>query len=130
MSAHRGRRGAGGGSSSGQLREATEALLQLRDAASVSGTRGGFRYVANPQPAADDSRTPAPHKVDVEAMRKMGAALAKPMPGRPSKVSAAAARSRSTTKKSVKKPGANSTEQAAHLRREGPGQSPSPKPQR
>ncbi|WP_030200641.1 hypothetical protein [Streptomyces sp. NRRL S-87] len=99
-----------------------EALLRLGDAATA--------YTA-PRPGS--RRTPPAGRVvdqlDIGALRKMGEALAKPMPGGRPKVSAAAARGRSTTaKRPVKKPAPGSTEQAGHLRR-GPEQPQPRKPQ-
>jgi hypothetical protein len=66
---------------------------------------------------------PPVNAVDIPAMRKMGEALARPMPGATKGVSAAAARGRSTTtgKRGAKgaKKSANGSEQAGHLRRGG-----------
>ncbi|MER7512151.1 hypothetical protein ABTX82_27905 [Streptomyces lavendulae] len=97
---------------------AEEALQRLGDAARTYGSpRAGSRGISRPGEEAD-----------IPAMREMGKALAKPMPGVRPKVSAAAATSRSTTaKRPVKKPAAD-TEQAAHLRR-GADQPQSRKPQ-
>ncbi|MFI9186889.1 hypothetical protein ACIGXG_32245, partial [Streptomyces goshikiensis] len=101
-----------------------EALLRLGDAATAfSDSRRGPGGTPPPSGSASD-------QPDIPAMRKMGEALAKPMPARP-KVSAAAARGRSTTAKRspVKKSGADkTTEQAGHLRR-GPDKPQPRKPQ-
>ncbi|MDH6544956.1 hypothetical protein [Streptomyces sp. SPB4] len=95
---------------------AEEALLRLGDAA---------RTYSSPDTGSRGTSRPG-EKVDVPTLRKMGEALAKPMPGARSKVSAAAARSRSVTaKRPVKKPAPSSTE-STHLRRGGPDQ-PQPK---
>ncbi|MFF9070496.1 SNF2-related protein [Streptomyces sp. NPDC014891] len=103
----------------------TEALLRLGDATTTfSAPRGG----PGGTPPSTGSATDQP---DIPAMRKMGEALAKPMPGARPKVSAAAARGRSTTTKrsSAKKPATDkTTEQAPHLRR-GPDQTSPRKPQ-
>ncbi|MFB6840233.1 hypothetical protein [Streptomyces sp. NPDC056361] len=103
-----------------------EALLRLGDAATTfSDSRRGPG--GTPPPSGSASDLP-----DIPAMRKMGEALAKPMPGARPKVSAAAARGRSTTVKRspVKKPGTDkTTEQAGHLRR-GPDKPQPRKPQR
>ncbi|MFE7656345.1 SNF2-related protein [Streptomyces bottropensis] len=103
-----------------------EALLRLGDAATTfSDSRRGPGGTPPPSGSASD-------QPDIPAMRKMGEALAKPMPGARPKVSAAAARGRSTTAKRspVKKPGTDkTTEQAGHLRR-GPDKPQPRKPQR
>ncbi|MDA5279944.1 SNF2-related protein [Streptomyces sp. Isolate_45] len=94
-----------------------EALLRLGDAAHAFST-----------PQAD-KRKPGVI-VDVPAMRKMGEALARPMPSA-RKVSASAARSRSKTgQRPTKKSPSAGTDQTAHLRRGGPDQPQSKKPQR
>ncbi|GGU12876.1 hypothetical protein [Streptomyces lateritius] len=101
-----------------------EALLRLGDAATTYSAPRGGRGGTPPRPA--DRATDGP---DIPAMRKMGEALAKPMPGARPKVSAAAARGRSTTtKRPLKKPVPGSTEQQDHLRR-GADQSQPRKPQ-
>ncbi|MFD8415502.1 hypothetical protein ACFV2Q_27695 [Streptomyces sp. NPDC059650] len=102
-----------------------EALLHLGDAAFTYGNpRRGVQSA--PPPASAEG----PAVVDVPAMRRMGEALAKPMPGARPTVSAAAARGRSTTvRRSGKKPAAGGTEQADHLRRGGPEQPQTHKPQ-
>ncbi|MFF8280033.1 hypothetical protein ACF05T_28720 [Streptomyces lateritius] len=101
-----------------------EALLRLGDAATTYSAPRGGRGGIPPRPT--DRATDGP---DIPAMRKMGEALAKPMPGARPKVSAAAARGRSTTtKRPVKKPAPGSTEQQDHLRR-GADQSQPRKPQ-
>ncbi|RPK69975.1 hypothetical protein EES45_36255 [Streptomyces sp. ADI97-07] len=70
----------------------------------------------------------------IPAMRKMGEALARPMPGATKGVSSAAARGRSTTtgKRGAKrtKKAATGNEQAAHLRRSGEQQATKPNQQR
>lgn len=103
-----------------------EALLRLGDAATTfSDSRRGPGGTRPPSP---DSASEQP---DIPAMRRMGEALAKPMPGARPKVSAAAARGRSTTVKRSpgKKPAAEKTaEQAGHLRR-GPDKTQPRKPQ-
>jgi hypothetical protein len=68
--------------------------------------------------------------VDIPAMRKMGEALDKPLPGAKRGVSAAAARGRSTTtKRGGKKPATEGgAEQAGHLRRGGAEQPQARKP--
>ncbi|MFI9214292.1 hypothetical protein ACIGW7_39955 [Streptomyces sp. NPDC053253] len=91
-----------------------EALLHLGDAAFTYSNPRRSGPGTPPPPAAAGG----PGVVDIPAMRKMGEALAKPMPGDRAKVSAAAARSRSkTVKRSGKKPAAGGAEQAGHLRR-------------
>ncbi|WP_374987185.1 hypothetical protein [Streptomyces fradiae] len=91
-----------------------EALLRLGDAAlEYRGPRhtGGGSI----PPSANGTAAP----VDIPAMRRMGEALNRPMPGA-KRVSAAAARGRSTTTKRGKKPAPGSgAEQAGHLRRGG-----------
>ncbi|WP_455361269.1 DEAD/DEAH box helicase family protein [Streptomyces sp. SYSU K21746] len=94
----------------------TDALLRLGDAAlEYSGPRRG----GTPPPPASG----APDAVDIPAMRRMGEALNRPMPGDTKRVSTAAARGRSTTtaKRGAKgaKKSANGSEQAEHLRRSG-----------
>ncbi|MFG2776162.1 hypothetical protein [Streptomyces sp. NPDC048350] len=87
-----------------------EALLRLGDATAA--------YSAPRRPGPGGATTDSTDRSTVPAMRKMGEALAKPMPGARPKVSAAAARSRSKTgTRPVKKPAVDSTEQAGHLRR-------------
>ena len=103
-----------------------EALLRLGAAA--------FEY-RGPQRAAGGG-TPqyangVADPVDIPAMRRMGEALNRPMPGAKRGVSAAAARGRSTTTKRGKKPAAgDSAEQAGHLRRSGAEQPQARKPRR
>ncbi|MEU5163392.1 DUF6884 domain-containing protein [Streptomyces sp. NPDC020875] len=93
-----------------------EALLRLGDAA--------FDYAEprrhGPPPAASDAGGAPVRTVDIPEMRKMGEALARPLPGQGRKVSAAAARGRSTTAKrsgKPKKPTTGGGEQSGHLRR-------------
>lgn len=101
-----------------------EALLRLGDAAlEYRGPRraGG----GTPPPPANGAADPAA----IPAMRKMGEALNRPMPGAKRGVSTAAARGRSTTTKRGKKPApGGSTEQAGHLRRGGAEQPQARKP--
>ncbi|GGY71602.1 hypothetical protein GCM10010363_61250 [Streptomyces omiyaensis] len=105
-------------------RRGAEALLRLGDAASAySAPRGGR---GTPPPA--EAGVGRERQLDVPALQRMGEALARPMPGR---VSAAAARGRSTTvRRPTAKPAAPGTEQAGHLRRGGPDQHQQRKPQR
>ncbi|MFB7739364.1 SNF2-related protein [Streptomyces sp. NPDC056112] len=92
-----------------------EALLRLGDAAlEYRGPRRGDG--GTPPPPANGSANP----VDIPAMRKMGEALNRPMPGATKRgVSTAAARGRSTTtaKRGGRKAAPGGTEQAGHLRR-------------
>ncbi|THA65353.1 hypothetical protein E6R60_33075 [Streptomyces sp. A0642] len=103
-----------------------DALLRLGDAAlDYRGPRGGG---STPPPSA--SGVPDVNKIP--EMRKMGEALARPMPGAAKRVSTAAARGRSTTTskrsaKGAKKSANGSAEQAGHLRRSGEQQA-APKP--
>ncbi|MGW9440679.1 hypothetical protein [Streptomyces sp. NPDC055607] len=102
-----------------------EALLRLGDAAFTYSTPRRRGTPPPPPGGGGDS------EVDVRALRKMGEALAKPMPGARTRVSAAAAKSRSTTvKRPAQKGAASSSEQTAHLRRRGPDQAQPRKPQR
>ncbi|MFI8265551.1 hypothetical protein [Streptomyces sp. NPDC085665] len=98
-------------------------LLRLGEAAGTFSTprrgRGGRR-------SAPADR--GPDRLGIPAMRKMGEALAKPMPEVRRTVSAAAARGRSTTKRYAKKPASDTAEQAGHLRRAANQNQPS-KPQ-
>ncbi|WP_190208556.1 SNF2-related protein [Streptomyces fumanus] len=101
-----------------------EALLRLGDAAlEYRGPRraGG----GSTPPSANGTAAP----VDIPAMRKMGEALNRPMPGA-KRVSATAARGRSTTiKQRGKNPAPGSgAEQAGHLRRGGAEQPQARKP--
>ncbi|WP_309049154.1 SNF2-related protein [Streptomyces sp.] len=100
-----------------------EALLRLGDAALEY--RGPRRAGGSTPPPTANGAAP----VDIPAMRKMGEALNRPMPGAKRGVSAAAARGRSTTTKRGKKPAPGaSAEQAGHLRRGSTEQLPSRKP--
>lgn len=108
-----------------------EALLRLGDAAyEYRGPRRGPGGNGAPASPAGDS----PTVVDVPAMRAMGEALSRPMPGATKRVSTAAARGRSTTtKRAAKKTtasDASGTEQAGHLRRTGTEQPQPRKPTR
>jgi len=103
-----------------------EALLRLGDAAlEYSGPRRGGG-TPPPPPSANG----AANSVDIPAMRKMGEALNRPLPGAKRGVSTAAARGRSTTtaKRGGKKPAPGGTEQAGHLRRGETEQSQPRKP--
>ncbi|MFF4442434.1 hypothetical protein [Streptomyces sp. NPDC001621] len=97
---------------------AADALRGLAEAATAYSTPGGSR--SGPPPASRGSSSSA---VDIPAMRSMGEALARPLPGTAEgrRVSSAAARGRSTTRRGTKKPG-GATEQAGHLRHGGPEQ--------
>ncbi|MEU9535867.1 SNF2-related protein [Streptomyces sp. NPDC048213] len=106
-----------------------DALLRLGGAAlEYRGPRGGG---STPPPASE-----VPDVNNIPAMRTMGEALARPMPGATKQVSTAAARGRSTTTskrsaKGAKKSANGSGEQAGHLRRGGEQQpAPKPNPQR
>ncbi|MEV6179879.1 hypothetical protein [Streptomyces sp. NPDC052015] len=92
-----------------------EALRRLGDAASTYSSPGGRR--SGPPSASRDA---ASTTVDIPSMRKLGDALARPLPGakdgRGPRVSTAAARGKSTTRQGPKKP-SGATEQADHLRR-------------
>lgn len=116
------RRGEGNGSDA----PAADALRGVADAATGYASPSGGR--SGPPPASRDA---ASTTVDIPAMRQIGEALSRPLPaakdGRGPRVSAAAARGKSTTatrrgtKKpngAAKKPGA-AAEQAGHLRRGG-----------
>ncbi|MFF6903368.1 hypothetical protein [Streptomyces hydrogenans] len=98
-----------------------ETLLNLGVAASA------YSAPRRPGPTAPPVSADLP---SLPAMRKMGEALAKPMPGRPT-VSTAAARSRSKTaaKSPVKKP-ADSGQQPGHVRRGTENPAKPRKPQR
>ncbi|MEW1551337.1 DUF6884 domain-containing protein [Streptomyces tsukubensis] len=97
---------------------AADALRDVADAATAYSTPGGER--GGPPPA---SSWEAGSPVNVPEMRKVGEALARPMPGakdgRGPGVSTAAARGKSTTRRGAKKKGGGSAEQAGHLRRGG-----------
>jgi hypothetical protein len=102
-----------------------EALQRLGDAA-LEYSRPRHRGGGTPPPPSNGAANP----VDIPAMRKMGEALNRPMPGAKRGVSTAAARGRSTTtaKKGGKKPAPGGTEQARHLRRDGVEQQQTRKP--
>ncbi|MGW3100001.1 hypothetical protein ACWDCC_41925, partial [Streptomyces sp. NPDC001102] len=113
---------------------AADALRDVADAASAYSSPGGGR--SGPPPASRDT---ASATVDIPAMRQLGDALARPLPGakdgRGTRVSTAAARGKSTTRGAVKKPSGSpkksggAAEQAGHLRRGGADpQQQSPKP--
>ncbi|MFF3958841.1 hypothetical protein ACFYY1_37400 [Streptomyces sp. NPDC001890] len=112
------------GAEQGGKLPSAEALLRLGDAAlDYRGPRraGGGGTPPPSNGAADPANIPA--------MRKMGEALNKPLPGAKRGVSAAAARGRSTTTKRGKKPApGGSAEQAGHLRRGGAEQQQARKP--
>ncbi|MGW1037557.1 DEAD/DEAH box helicase family protein [Streptomyces antibioticus] len=103
-----------------------EALLRLGDAA--SDYRGPRRPGGGTPPSSNGAADP----VDIPAMRRMGEALNRPMPGAKRGVSAAAARGRSTTTKrgsgGKKSASGNGAEQAGHLRRGGAEQPQARKP--
>lgn len=105
---------------------AAGALQELGDAASTYASTGGGR--SGPPPASRDAASAA---VDVPSMRRLGEALARPLPGakdgRGTRVSTAAARGKSTTRRGAKKP-SSTTEQPGHLRRGGGEQQQAPKP--
>ncbi|MEV5774222.1 hypothetical protein AB0L49_23680 [Streptomyces antimycoticus] len=103
---------------------ATDALRDVADAATAYGSPGGGR--SGPPPASRDA---ASTTVDIPAMRQLGEALSRPLPGAKdgsgARVSTAAARGKSTTRRGTKKPSGSvkksggATEQAGHLRRGG-----------
>ncbi|MEW2265975.1 hypothetical protein ACGF5T_33680 [Streptomyces sp. NPDC047853] len=104
---------------------AAEALRDVADAASAYSSPGGGRGGTPPAARGATSTT-----VDIPEMRQLGEALSQPLPGardgRGTRVSTAAARGKSTTRGTVKKPGGSgkkkaggSAEQAGHLRRGG-----------
>ncbi|MFI6209149.1 hypothetical protein ACIBAI_22545 [Streptomyces sp. NPDC051041] len=105
---------------------AAGALRDLADAATAYSSSAGGR--SGPPPA---SREAASITVDIPAMRQLGEALSRPLPGakdgRAPRVSTAAARGRSTTRRGAKKP-SGSAEQAGHLRRGSTEQQRSHKP--
>ncbi|MEU3433055.1 DEAD/DEAH box helicase family protein [Streptomyces sp. NPDC006863] len=101
-----------------------DALLRLGDAAlEYQGPRGGG---GTPPPAGE-----VPDVSKIEALRTMGDALKRPLPGTANRVSAAAARATSTTKAKrpakAKKSADSGAEQAGHLRRSS-GQQPVVRP--
>jgi N12 class adenine-specific DNA methylase len=104
-----------------------EALLRLGNAAFDYRSPRGGDNVPPPGPTTSGASDVS----NIPAMRKMGEALNRPMPGATKRVSAAAARGRSTTtgKRPVKgaKKTANGSEQAGHLRRSSEQQT-APKP--
>lgn len=114
---------------------AADALRGVADAASAYSSPGGGR--SGPPPASRDT---ASATVDIPAMRQLGDALSRPLPGamdgRGTRVSTAAARGKSTTRGAVKKPSGaakkksgGAAEQAGHLRRGGAEpQQQNPKP--
>ncbi|PJE97141.1 hypothetical protein CUT44_14260 [Streptomyces carminius] len=113
------RRGEGTGSDA----PAADALRGVADAASAYASPGGGR--SGPPPGPRDAASAA---VDIPSMRRLGEALARPMPGATKRVSTAAARGRSTTvNRGAKKP-ANGAEQAGHLRPDGVEQRQARKP--
>ncbi|WP_436942600.1 hypothetical protein [Streptomyces sp. SudanB66_2053] len=116
---HLRRRAEGNGSDA----PAADALRGVADAATGFASPGGGR--SGPPPASRDA---ASATVNIPAMR-VGEALARPLPaakdGRGARVSAAAARGKSTTWRGTKKPNGTAkkpgaaAEQAGHLRRGG-----------
>ncbi|MBX7471248.1 hypothetical protein K1Y80_34890 [Streptomyces sp. MAG02] len=110
------------GAEQGGKLPSAEALLRLGDAA--LDYRGPRRAGGGGTPPSSNGGA-----TDIPAMRAMGEALSKPLPGAKRGVSAAAARGRSTTTKRGKKPTpGGSTEQAGHLRRGGAEQQQARKP--
>ncbi|MGW5042193.1 hypothetical protein ACWEQK_28950 [Streptomyces parvulus] len=104
---------------------ASDALRQVAEATSAYSSPAGGRGGTPPTARGTASTT-----VDIPEMRKIEAALSRPLPGardgRSTRVSTAAARGKSTTRGTVKKPGGSSgkkagssAEQAGHLRRSG-----------
>ncbi|MCT9141803.1 hypothetical protein N4G67_22625, partial [Streptomyces violarus] len=112
---------------------AAGALRDVADAAADYSSRGGGR--SGPPPASRDTASAI---VDIPAMNRIGEALSRPLPGakdgRGTRVSTAAARGKSTTRRGAKKPSGSaksggSAEQAGHLRRGGADpQQQNPKP--
>ncbi|GHB76263.1 hypothetical protein GCM10010331_75210 [Streptomyces xanthochromogenes] len=112
---------------------AADALRDVAYAASAYGPPGAGR--SGPPPASRDT---ASVTVDIPAMRQIGEALARPLPGAKdggTRVSAAAARGKSTTRGAAKKPSgspkkksSSGAEQAGHLRRSGTDQQQGHKP--
>ncbi|UQI49853.1 hypothetical protein M1P56_35790 (plasmid) [Streptomyces sp. HU2014] len=94
-----------------------EALLRLGDAAFEY--RGPRRADGGGTPPPNPPANGAAGPVDIAALRRMGEALNRPMPGAKRGVSTAAARGRSTTtaKRGGKKAAPGGAEQAGHLRR-------------
>ncbi|WTC60935.1 DEAD/DEAH box helicase family protein (plasmid) [Streptomyces cellulosae] len=112
------------GEENGRKTLAADALQDVADVATAFASPSGGRSGLPPA-----SRDAASATVDIPAMRQIGEALARPLPavkdGRGARVSAAAARGKSTTRRgtrkpngTAKKPGA-AAEQAGHLRRNG-----------
>ncbi|MFD3989708.1 DUF6884 domain-containing protein [Streptomyces californicus] len=99
-----------------------EAALPSADALQQLGN-AAHDYAGGASSWSPSIKVPAPDVNQVPAMRKMGEALNRPMPGATNLVSTAAARGRSTTvgkrpAKGAKKPPVGG-EQAGHLRRSG-----------
>ncbi|QHC33858.1 hypothetical protein [Streptomyces sp. HF10] len=98
-----------------------DALRDVVDAASAYSSLAGRRSGPPPTPRSAASAT-----VDIPAMRQLGEALSRPLPGvkdgRGTRVSTAAARGKSTTRGAAKNPSGagkktrGSAEQAGHLR--------------
>ncbi|MEV7028214.1 hypothetical protein, partial [Kitasatospora sp. NPDC093558] len=106
------------------------ALLALGSAAGVAMNRGGLPSaevllaLGGGEAGAAGCERPVAEatalEVSLPALQKMGQALERPLPtqkGSAKGVSAAAAKLRSSTKKTPKKPTAAAGEQSAHLRR-------------
>ncbi|WP_281944646.1 hypothetical protein [Streptomyces olivaceus] len=103
---------------------AADALRSVADAATAYASPSGSR--SGPPPAPRDG---ASITVDIPEMQKLGEALSRPLPGardgRGARVSTAAARGKSTTRRGTKKPTGTTkkpgaaAEQAGHLRRGG-----------
>ncbi|MFJ3183910.1 hypothetical protein ACIPJN_36745 [Streptomyces sp. NPDC086796] len=113
------------GEEKGSDAPAADALRDVADAASAYSSPGGSR--SGPPPTSRDT---ASTTVNIPAMRQIGEALARPLPGakdgRGTRVSTAAARGKSTTRGTAKKPSGSAkkksgaaAEQAGHLRRGG-----------
>ncbi|MEU2380336.1 hypothetical protein [Streptomyces misionensis] len=111
---------------------AADALWGVADTATAYASSDGSR--SGPPPA---SRDVSPATVDIPAMRQLGEALARPLPGAKdgrSRVSTTAARGKSTTRNGMKKasgatkkPG-SAAEQSGHLRRSNTDPRQGPKP--
>jgi hypothetical protein len=116
------RRGEGKGADA----PAADALQDVADAAAAYSSPGPGR--SGPPPTSSNESV----TVDIPEMRKLGAALARPLPGakngRGSGVSTSAARGRSTTRQGGGKKSGGATGQAGHLRRDGNEPQPTRKP--
>ncbi|QDN84395.1 DUF6884 domain-containing protein [Streptomyces sp. RLB3-6] len=105
---------------------AAVAMQELGDAATAYTSPAGGR---SGRPATP--RDTASVVVEVPSLRRLGEALARPLPGakegQGARVSTAAARGRSTTRRGTTK-SSSPAEQASHLRRGGTDQQSAPKP--